>query len=142
MDLATVRPDGSDLRRLTTGGGYTYASYSPDGRFLVHRRILGKVSKIFVSDADGAAVRDLSGDGVADGWPAWSPDGKRVVFARQVGDSPQIFVVNRDGTDLRQLTDAVGRFTNPRWSPDGGTILCSRGLGNLTLVALQAPRAR
>jgi TolB protein len=139
MDLATVFPDGSDLRRLTTGGGYTYASYSPDGRFIVHRRIRGPVSTIAVMNADGSGERDISGTGTADGWPSWSPDGARVVFARQVGEYPQIFVMNRGGSDVRQLTDTVGRMTNPRWSPDGQTILCSRGFGNMSLVALPAP---
>ena len=34
MDLATTRIDGTDLKRLTNGGGYTYASFSPDGSFV------------------------------------------------------------------------------------------------------------
>ena len=32
MDLATVAIDGRDLKQLTHGGGFTYASFSPDGR--------------------------------------------------------------------------------------------------------------
>ena len=142
MDLATVRPDGTDLRRLTTAGGYTYASYSPDGRSIVHRRIQGSVSQIWVSNADGTGGQNVSGAATTDGWPAWSPDGKRIVFARQVGEGFQIFVMNRDGGGVRQLTDASGRFTNPRWSPDGSTILCSRGLGSMSLVTFPAPPAR
>jgi TolB protein len=142
MDLATVRPDGTDLRRLTTAGGYTYASYTPDGRSIVHRRIKGTVSQVWVTNSDGTDGQNVSGAATADGWPAWSPDAKRIVFARQVGESFQIFVMNRDGSGLRQLTDASGRFTNPRWSPDGSTILCSRGLGSMSLVTFPAPPER
>jgi Tol biopolymer transport system component len=141
MDLATVRPDGTDLQRLTTGGGYTYASYSPDGRFIVHRRAQGQSSQIFIMNADGSGDHNISGASVVDGWPAWSPDGQRVVFARQVEGNFQIFVMNRDGSGVRQLTGAAGRFTNPRWSPDGSTILCSRDLGSMTLVTFPAPPA-
>jgi TolB protein len=139
MDLATVRPDGTDFRRLTTAGGFTYASYSPDGRSIVHRRIQGTVSQIWVMNADGTGGHSVSGAATADGWPAWSPDGKRIVFARQIGENFQIFVMNRDGSGVLQLTDAAGRFTNPRWSPDGSTILCSRGLGSMSLVTFPAP---
>jgi TolB protein len=139
MDLATIRPDGSDLKRITTGGGYTYASFSPDGRSILHRGINGALSQIFVMKADGSEDRNISGEGSIDGWPAWSSDGKRVVFSRRVNERFQLFVMSRDGTGGRQLTDAPGEFVNPRWSPDGTRILCSRRLGNMNLVIFPAP---
>ncbi len=140
MDLATIRPDGTDLKRITTGGGYTYASYSPDGMSILHRRINGAASQIFVMKSDGSDDRNISGEGNIDGWPAWSSDGKRVIFSRRVNDSFQLFVMNRDGTGVRQLTDAPGEFVNPRWSPDGTKILCSRRLGDMNLVIFPAPK--
>jgi TolB protein len=140
MDLATIRPDGSDLKRITTGGGYTYASFSPDGMSILHRRINGALSQIFVMKADGSDDHNISGEGNIDGWPAWSSDGKRVIFSRRVKDSFQLFVMNCDGTGVRQLTDAPGEFVNPRWSPDGTKILCSRRLGDMNLVIFPAPK--
>ena len=134
-----MRPDGSDLRRLTKGGGYTYASYSPDGRWIVHRRAQGNSSKIFVMRADGAEDRDVSGMSTVDGWPSWSHDGKRIVFSRRVGERFQLFVMDREGGNARQITDAAGEYTNPRWSPDGSKILCSRRLGTVNVVLLPAP---
>ncbi len=38
MDLATIRVDGTELKRLTNGGGCTYASFSPDGLSILQRR--------------------------------------------------------------------------------------------------------
>jgi TolB protein len=140
MELATIRPDGSDLERITTGGGYTYASFSPDGMLILHRRIQGPLSEIFVMNAYGSNDHNISGEGNIDGWPAWSSDGKRVIFSRRVNDSFQLFVMNRDGTGVRQLTDAPGEFVNPRWSPDGTKILCSRRLGDMNLVIFPAPK--
>ena len=149
MDLATIRPDGSDLLRITKRSGqrdasYTYASFSPDGKSIVHRRLHGNVSQIFVMNADGSDDHNVSGASTLDGWPAWSPDSKRIIFARRVQDAFQIFVMNRDGSNVRQLTDALGGakdggFTNPRWSPDGARILCSRRLNGITLVIFNAP---
>ena len=140
MDLATIQPDGSDLKRITTGGGFTYASYSPDGMSILHRRIDGALSRIFVMKADGSDDHNISGEGNIDGWPAWSSDGKRVVFSRRVNERFQLFVMNRDGSGVQQLTDAPGEFVNPRWSPDGTKILCSRRLGDMTLIILPAPK--
>ena len=139
MDLATVRPDGTDLKRITTGGGYTYASYSPDGKLILHRRIQGPLSQIFVMNADGSNDHNVSGQGNIDGWPAWSNDGEHIVFSRRVNERFQLFVMDRDGKNARQLTDAAGEFVNPRWSPDGTKILCARRYGDMNLVVLPAP---
>jgi len=140
IDLATIRPDGSELRAITHGGGYTYASFSPDGMSILHRRQHGQVSQIFLMNADGSGDHNLSGSSSTDGWPAWSPDGKRIVFSRHGENGFQIFVMNMDGTGVRQLTDAAGEFTNPRWSPNGKKILCGRrSVGGTSLAWFDAP---
>ena len=140
MDLATIRPDGSDLKRLTTGGGYTYASFSPDGQSILHRRVDGPKSQIWIMNADGSGDHNISGERTLDGWPAWSNDGRRVVFSRRVNDRFQLFVMNRDGSGLMQLTDATGEFVNPRWSPDGTKIMCARRLGDMNIIIFPAPK--
>jgi TolB protein len=139
MDLATVRIDGAELRRLTNGGGYTYASFSPDGSSILHRRVDGAKSQIFVMNADTTNDHNISGENTLDGWPAWSNDGRRIVFSRRVNDRFQLFVMNRDGRGVKQLTDATGEFVNPRWSPDGTKIMCARRLGDMNLVIFPAP---
>ena len=139
MDLATIRTDGSEPKRLTSGGGYTYASFAPDGLSILHRKVEGAKSQIFVMDADATNDHNISGENALDGWPAWSNDGKRVVFSRRVNDRFQLFMMNRDGTGVRQLTDAAGEFVNPRWSPDGTKILCARRLGDMNIVIFPAP---
>jgi TolB protein len=139
IDLATIKPDGSDLHRITHGGGFTYASFSPDGSSIIHRRQQGQRSQVFLMTADGSADHNLSGDSTSDGWPAWSPDGKRIIFSRHTSTGFQIFVMTRDGAAVRQLTDAPGEFVNPRWSPDGKKILCGRRLGAHSLVIFDAP---
>jgi TolB protein len=116
-----------------------YASFSPDGTQILHRRILGG-SQIFVMNADGSDDHNLSGKANVDGWPAWSPDGKRIAFVRQVNGVFRIFVMNRDGANAYQLTDVDGKFTDPRCSPDGTRILCTRHAGsNITMVTFEAP---
>jgi len=139
IDLATIRPDGTGLQRITHGGGYTYASFSPDAKWILHRRQKGEISQVFLMRADGSGDRNLSGSSSTDGWPSWSPDGRRIVFSRHGENGFQIFLMNLDGSGVRQLTDAAGEFVNPRWSPDGKKILCGRRLGGINLVLFDAP---
>jgi TolB protein len=139
IDLASIRSDGLDLKRVTQGGGFTYASYSPDGKLILHRRQRNELSQIFVMNANGTGDHNVSGGFTIDGWPAWSPDGKRIVFSRHVSNGFQIFVMDADGSNVRQLTDAAGEFTNARWSPDGNRILCGHRLVGNNLVMFDAP---
>src|SRR5207245_3091404 len=137
MDLATIRIDGTELKRLTNGGGYTYASFSPDGSSILHRRVDGAKSQIFVMNADATNDHTISAENTLDGWPAWSNDGKRVVFSRRVNDRFQLFVMNRDGGGVMQLTDAAGELVNYRWWADGTKMRCASGLGEIDGVMVR-----
>ena len=55
--------------------------------------------EIFVMNADGTEVRQLTNNDDRDVHPAWSPDGKHIAFVSDRDDS-EIFVMNADGTDV------------------------------------------
>ncbi len=79
--------------------------------------------KLFASNLDGSAARQLTdGSGVV--WGArWSPDGKQIAFAdKDAAGRLQIFVVNADGSGRRKVSrpePADLREQMPAWSPDG-----------------------
>lgn len=109
---------------LVTGGTNTYASWSPDGKKIAFRKIVGGEmnSEVFVVNSDGAAPRNLTNSPAFDGWPAWSPDGSRIAFGSNRDGNYRIFVMDSDGGHVRPLAATEGRATEPRWSPDGKTI--------------------
>jgi TolB protein len=129
-DIKIVEVRTGKVRVLITGGVNTYPAWSPDGRSIAFRRMLGEMnSEVFVADADGQNARNLTNHLAFDGWPSWSPDGRLIAFAsNRNGDysTPrgdyQIFVMRSDGSDVRLVAPTTGRATAPQWSRDGRTV--------------------
>lgn len=110
------------IATIISGGVNTYPVPSPDGRMIAFRKMLDINSEVFVANADGSNIKDLTNDPSFEGWPAWSPDGKRIAFAANRNSSYQIFVMDADGKNVRLVANTEGRATAPKWAPDGKTI--------------------
>ncbi len=95
-------------------------------------------AEIFVVNADGTGLRQLTTNKVDDMTPAWSPDGTKIAFASDY----QIWVMNADGTGLKRLTPEDGSSNiEPSWSPDGKMIAFSsigQGVKNTDIDAMKA----
>ena len=84
--------------------------------------------EIYVMDADGNNLINLTKHKWHDVRPSWSPDGSKMAFVSYrtgaFNDPRHIFVMNADGTGRRNLTaDTVLTDSfNPTWSPDGRKI--------------------
>ena len=82
--------------------------------------------EIFVSNADGTGVAQLTHNDVDDANPAWSPDGLKIAFERRQSPTSgrtQIWTMNADGSGEAQITDdPVLQAFQPAWSPDGNRI--------------------
>lgn len=102
----TLRPDGTGLRRLTTGDDWS-PDWSSDGRGLVFaRQTRGRDDvawSVMRASADGRNARRLA----AGSSPTWSPDGAWIAFARSRAGSgsptSDIYVMTSDGGRARRL---------------------------------------
>jgi Tol biopolymer transport system component len=83
-------------------------------------------SDVYVVDASGRNVRNITHDGASNGLVSWTHDGRRIVFQSQPSDpkrgTPHIFVVGADGNGRRRLTSKLGGMC-PEVSPDGRMIV-------------------
>ena len=84
---------------------------------------------IFVIDADGSGLTNVTSGGGPEDSPSWSPDGSRIVFSRHVGNS-DIYTIRPDGTGLVRMTDEPSREYSPGWSPDGWQVIFGSTSGN------------
>jgi Tol biopolymer transport system component len=80
---------------------------------------------IFVVNADGSGLRQVTNDPAKDFDPSISPDAKRVAYRHQADDdqTSEIYVIGADGSNPRNLSNADGEADwGPAWSPDGSRI--------------------
>jgi TolB protein len=118
IDVATKK-----ITKLIEGGVNTYPAWSPDGKRIAFRRMLGETnSEVFLANADGTNARNLTNDPAFDGWPAWSPDGSHIAFASNRRGSYEIYLMDPDGSNVQKVANNEGRATAPAWSRDGTTV--------------------
>jgi Tol biopolymer transport system component len=138
--LFSVKPDGSDPVQLSPTGlsvidlGFfdrIGADWSPNGSQVVfgaQKLSSGRfTTALFVVNADGTGLRQITPSGLGAISAQWSPNGALIAFTSCCGVS-QAWVVHPDGTGLRQVTAPVHRaiFLTPVWSPDSTKLLFNR----------------
>lgn len=128
FELFSIRPDGTDLQRLTrseTDHVAVFGVPSPDGNAIAYTHGIptksGRRDQIWVMDADGANPRMVADLGRQ---PSWSPDGTKLVFHSAGRDATDIYIVDVDGQNEINVTETeLVDEVYASWSPDGSQIV-------------------
>ncbi|MEE2640931.1 MAG: M28 family peptidase [Planctomycetota bacterium] len=166
FDLWEFNRKTKAYRRLTSARGYcAEGSWSPDGKLIAfasnRRAFEGQMSEkekknfeidpaymndIYVMNADGSNVRQLTDVPGYDGGPFFSADGKKICWRRfsENGATAEIMSMNVDGSNQRQLTRLNHMSWAPYFHPSGKYLIFTtnkHGFGNfeLYLVAAEGP---
>jgi len=150
-DVFSARPDGSDLKRLTSAPGYdAEAVYSPDGSKILFTSLRDGDLDLYTMNSDGSNPTRLTYELGYDGGGFFSPDGRKIVFrAHHPTDSAEIaayrallvegkiqphnlelFVMNADGSDRVQVTHNGAANFCPYFHPDGKRIIFSSNVAD------------
>ena len=127
IELFTMRPNGHDIRQITSvDGDAVNVDWSPDGRSLAFQLVHEPDTDcdIAIVDADGSNLRVLDpGPTICDQWPAFLPDG-RLLFERfdSVSGDDALWIENVDGSNLHSIGNGPGLAFSPEMSPDGSRI--------------------
>ncbi len=148
--IFTVSPDGTSGEAVLLADPnlvhYEQLAWSPDGRRLAFVGTLAdsldRSSEIFVVDADGSNLVQLTQNEVDDDSPAWSPDSTQIAFRQADLDASapvgsNVVVMRADGSGARVL----GPGANAAWSPDGLQLAMTVWDGSFTRVWVQAASA-
>lgn len=130
--IFVVNLDGTNLVQLTKqDGGACQPAWSPDGSQITftspcHERsdfVDGAYSdsSLFVMNADGTGVKQLTNVPGADFDPDWSPDGKLIAFTSLRDGNKQIYTLDVNSLAVTRLTKLDVNVDNSQavWSRDG-----------------------
>jgi len=120
-DIYVVKVNGGQIERLTNDPGESCCpAWSPDGQRIAflskrHSRDWG----LFLMNADGSDIIELTDSNLRVSRFSWSPDSKRLAFAAEGEEQSGIYVVGTGKDQPIRLTDNLRSSWSPAWSPDG-----------------------
>ena len=156
LELYTMNIDGSNVKQITFGLGYDGgAFFSPDGSKIVFRASRPKTDEevkvykdllaeglvmptnmeLYVCNADGSDLRQVTNLGQANWAPYFHPSGKKIIFASNHksvsrGLPFNLFMIDIDGTNLEQITYDGFFDAFPMFSFDGKKLIFSSNRNN------------
>ena len=124
-ELYVMRPDGSDVQRLTwwEDASDLSPSWSPDGTRMAFASKRDGNWEIYTMDRDGGNLARLTNDPADDTNPAWAPDGSRIAFVSTRDGYAEIYVMSITGGQETNISKApYSSEHGPTWSPDGSRL--------------------
>jgi len=151
IDLYTMNLKSGETKRITSELGYDGGAwFSPDGKKIIWRASRPKTDaevaeykellkenlvaptkmEVYIANADGSNVKQVSSLGQANWAPAYMPDSKTIIFASnheyKRGFPFNLYTMNEDGSNLIKISRDKGFDAFPMFSTDGKKIVfCS-----------------
>jgi Tol biopolymer transport system component len=155
LELYTMNLDGSDVVQITDELGYDGgAFFSPDGTKIIFRASRPKTEaaiaeykellsqglvqptemELFICDADGSNLKQLTFLGNANWSPFFHPSGKKILFSSnyeaETGFPFNLYFIDIDGKNLERVTHGETFDAFPVFSNDGKYLAFSSNRNN------------
>jgi len=155
LELYTMNLDGSDVKQITNQLGYDGgAFFSPDGTKLIFRSSRPKTEEeikaykdllaeglveptemeLYICNADGSDLRQLTDLGNANWSPFFHPSGEKILFSSNFeaerGFPFNLYMIDIDGKNLKRITHGETFDAFPVFSNDGKYLAFSSNRNN------------
>jgi Tol biopolymer transport system component len=127
MPFDPATGQAGEARRVTDDGGSEgWPTWSPDGRRIAFQSNRSGNWDVWIINADGTGLAQLTRHPADDRFPSWSPDGTRIAFTSKRSGSYDVWVLDvqaalssGDDSGAVNLTNSPSEDRYPFWSPDG-----------------------
>ena len=118
-----MNADGSDRTLLIEEGGE--CDWSPDGTKIAFYHTDDKTGdfEVYIINADGSGLTNLTSNSAGDYNPRWSPDGTKIAFESDRDGDKDVYTMHADGSDVALVTTDSGSQVqqvhdmDPDWQP-------------------------
>lgn len=93
---------------------------------------------VYVADADGSGVTNLTNHPGVDWGAQWSPSRREILFVSNRAGTYDLYKMNADGSEVTRLTERDGTEDSGVWSPDGSTIAFASQMNGVSRVYTMA----
>jgi TolB protein len=111
---------GGNPHRIFNGQGWD-PTWSPDGTQILFASDAGGANQLYIINADGTGLRQVSHLPALRGRSDWSPQDLIVTYSGEPW-AREIFAMGTDGSGQRQISPAGGNSQGPSLSPDGAWV--------------------
>lgn len=132
IDLAAADPVASAERLIYSTRAEMTPSYSSDGARIVFASNRSGSSEIWMADAEGRQLVQLTHfQGPLTGGPTFCDDGRRVAFDARVGGRSRLYILDIDERVPRAIDSGNVNLSLPTWSADCKWLFASDGRARL-----------
>jgi Tol biopolymer transport system component len=147
MPFDPASGQAGEARRVTDDGGSEgWPTWSPDGRRIAFQSNRSGNWDIWMINADGTGLAQLTRHPADDRFACWSPDGTKIAFTSQRSGTQDVWVLDvqaalssGDDSGAINLTNSPSDDRYPFWSPDGKQLTFnSRRDGNYEIYIMNS----
>jgi Tol biopolymer transport system component len=95
--------------------------------------------EVFVMNADGSSLTQVTNNSAGESPSGWSPDGQKILFSSDRDGNVEVYVMNADGTGQTRLTNNAASDSEAVYEPAGTRIAFTTDRdGNTEIYAMDA----